>query len=309
MASTAFLQRAYLAYFGRPVDPSGLAAYGPSTNVSEAAVLAAFSASPESQALIGSSFGVTQVNNIYQTLFGRDAEVAGLTYWTTEVGAGRITAAGAAVAILQGAQNADLTAVNNKLAASAAFSAALTTTAQVLGYVGTAAATSARTFLTGITATAATATAVTDAVTSVVTAGNSGTAAGASFALTAGLDNIIGTSSNNSIDASRVFLSGVAYNSLGNSDSVDGGAGTDTLIVQMQEATDITPGSLRNVEIVTLEVMSNNSGNDRILSLANADTAVTTISIDNGAGSAAQLTTVSNVQSALTTINVTNSVA
>jgi hypothetical protein len=41
MATTAFLQKAYLAYFGRPVDATGAVAFANST---EAQVIAAFSA-------------------------------------------------------------------------------------------------------------------------------------------------------------------------------------------------------------------------------------------------------------------------
>ena len=42
MASTTYLQQAYLAYFGRPADVSGLSFYADKT---EAQVVAAFSAS------------------------------------------------------------------------------------------------------------------------------------------------------------------------------------------------------------------------------------------------------------------------
>lgn len=161
MASTQFLQKAYLAYFGRPVDPTGAIAF---QNSSEIDVLNAFYASAESQSLYGTSFGATQVNAIYQMLFGRDAEPAGLSYWLNQVATGALTPAGAALGILNGALNADATAVTNKLAASAAFTAALDTTAEILGYSGNAAAASARAFLQTVTATPATADAVTAAV-------------------------------------------------------------------------------------------------------------------------------------------------
>ena len=51
MATKAFLEQAYLAYFGRPIDPNGVAAF---VNSTETEVENAFWASPESQALYGS---------------------------------------------------------------------------------------------------------------------------------------------------------------------------------------------------------------------------------------------------------------
>ena len=95
MASKAFLQQAYLAYFGRPADVSGLAYYA---DQSEAQVKAAFSASPESQAFFGSMAVAAQINTIYKNLFNRDAEPAGLTYWSQEIGSGRLSLADAAMA-------------------------------------------------------------------------------------------------------------------------------------------------------------------------------------------------------------------
>jgi hypothetical protein len=121
MASNAFLTKAYLAYFGRPVDQTGAIAFGPTSNVSEAAVQNAFFASAESQSLYGATFGIPQVNAVYNMLFNRDAEPAGLAYWVNQVAVGLLTPAGAAIGIMNGALNADKVAVNNKLVSSAAF--------------------------------------------------------------------------------------------------------------------------------------------------------------------------------------------
>ncbi len=134
MATTKFLNQAYLAYFGRPADPSGLAAYASAT---EAQVLAAFSDSAESKALFNSPDTDNHINDIYQNLFNRDAEIDGLNYWRGEINSGRLSLADAAMAILNGAQNEDVTAVANKVAAAEAFTAALDTTLEVLAYVAT----------------------------------------------------------------------------------------------------------------------------------------------------------------------------
>jgi len=182
MASKAFLEKAYLAYFGRPVDPTGLVAFANST---EAEVAAAFSASPESKALFGPTFGAAQINLIYLTLFGRAAETAGIDYWLHQVELGLLTPTGAAMGILAGARNADITAATNKLAASAAFTTSLDTAAEIQGYAGNDAAAAARDFLKTITATMPTATQINAAVQGTVAIGNN--TVGLTFTLTESL--------------------------------------------------------------------------------------------------------------------------
>ena len=121
---------------------------------SEAEVAAAFDASRESQDLYGLSLPL-KINSIYHNLFNRDAEPAGLQYWNTLVATGRISAPAAALEILKGAQGSDAAAVQNKLAASSAFTRALDTQAEVAGYAGMAAALSARAFVAAVDGSAA----------------------------------------------------------------------------------------------------------------------------------------------------------
>lgn len=147
MASQDFLNKAYLAYFGRPVDPVGAYAFKDSTEIE---VYEAFFASPESQRLYGAEFGAEQINSIYQMHFGRDAEPAGLAHWLGMVETGRLTPTGVALAILQGAQGSDKVIIDNKLAASAKFTAALDTLVEADAYVGDAAAQYAREFLQSV---------------------------------------------------------------------------------------------------------------------------------------------------------------
>ena len=115
---------------------------------------AAFDASRESQDLYGLSLPL-KINSIYHNLFNRDAEPAGLQYWNTLVATGRISAPAAALEILKGAQGSDAAAVQNKLAASSAFTRALDTQAEVAGYAGMAAALSARAFVAAVDGSAA----------------------------------------------------------------------------------------------------------------------------------------------------------
>lgn len=111
--------------------------------------------------------------------------------------------------------------------------------------------------------------------------------------LTTGVDNIVGDSSDNIIDGSRVVLAGQVLNSLGNADQIDGGVGSDTLFVQMFEGRDIAPAVLKNVETVSIENMSAFA---RVLNLVNADASVTTIKSANNVSGL----TVKNIQSAVT---------
>lgn len=242
--SATDLNKAYLAYFGRPADFTGKTHFA---TLEQADVIQAFDASAESKALYGDNVA-SKVNAIYNNLFNRDAEPAGLVYWTTLISQGRVTPASAALAILNGAQGTDTTAVTNKLAASEAFVAALNTTPELVGYSGMEAAASARSWLKAVGADAASLTAaiagVDAAVTAAVAVGGGGVP-GATFTLTTGLNTVIGTAGNDTID-------GGTLNSFSAFDSIDGGAGTDTLTILTDAAT--LPGgvTVKNVENINV---------------------------------------------------------
>lgn len=270
MASQEFLTKAYLAYFGRPVDFTGREYWSTKT---EAEVIAGFSASKESQDLYGSEFDAAQVNAIYNNLFNRDAEPAGIQYWLQEVYSGRLTPPEAALGIMGGAANEDRIAVDNKLAASQMFTDGLDTTAEILGYSGADASASARAFLRGISNEPATQEDVDQAVTDAV-AGR--TVVGGTYMLTEGRDAITGTGSDDVFyaDASQVTGSGHVANLLATGDVLDGGAGYDKLIASV--FSEVNNGTLEgiyprttNIEEVHIEALEGNgwwsSGNDALL--------------------------------------------
>lgn len=145
------LAQLYLAYFGRVPDLAGVAYYTTDPTESVHSVAAKFSASSESQALHGPTFGAAQIDAIYQLLFNRSAEAGGLDYWAGEVASGRLSPAMAAYGILIGAQNADASAVANKLAIGNAFYEAMDLPSEVAGYEGAAAASHVRDFLRTVT--------------------------------------------------------------------------------------------------------------------------------------------------------------
>src|SRR5205085_2814152 len=145
-------------------------------------------------ALYGTTFTVATVNAIYQNLFNRDAEPAGLAYWYGVVSSGQLSPAGAALAILQGAKNADAIAIQNKLAAATAFTNALDTTPEILGYAGNPAAAAARTWLHTVDSTTDSLTAALAGVdAAVASVSGIGGVNGQTFTLTTGIDNIVGT--------------------------------------------------------------------------------------------------------------------
>jgi len=260
MASTTYLQQAYLAYFGRPADVSGLSFYASRT---EAQVVAAFSASPESQAFFGSLNTLAQINAIYQNLFNRAAEPAGLVYWAAEINTGRLSLAQASMGILAGAQNDDKLAVTNKLAAATAFTAALDTSAEMIGYQGSAVITSARTYLASVGSTAASLTAATAtaalsaSVATVVAAGTSTASTGSTFTLTTDADELTGTAGDDTFRAP--VDTGDVVTTFSSDDVIDGGDGTDTLTVYLNtDDNDIIAAPLvTDVEI--LEIRASDS--------------------------------------------------
>jgi len=295
------VQKLYVAYFNRPADTLGLnywvsvvAAAGGKTD----AVSAAFASSAEYAATYAGMSTAARVDAIYNNLFGRSAEPAGLAYWGLAIDQGKVTVSAAVTAIAAGAQGTDLVAYNAKVTAATAFTTALDTSAEIVGYSGTAANNAAKTWLSGIrddaTATAATVAAVVNA--SIATVVAAGVASPAPIQLSTRADVINGTAGNDLIDGSRLIAGGTTADTWGNSDSINGGNGTDTLFAQLNAS--IVPASLTNVEVLNVEAQAAVT-----VDLASGDANLTTIRSLN---SAANLLTVSNIQSVPTTFALSN---
>lgn len=261
MAASAYfdtIQKMYIAYFGRPADPIGLEFWANKVDAAAGntdAVINGFAASTESQALFGNKTSAEKINAIYTYLFNRPAEPAGLTYWVQKLDNGEISQAGAMYTILSNAGAGDVDAITNKLAVAKAFTAALDTNAEILGYSGAAAADVARNYLQTVNSTAATKDAALAAVDStianVVNAQQGAT--GQSFALTTGIDNLTGTAGNDTFNA-PVTDGGTPTQTFGGLDSVDGGAGTDTLNIDFGSAVATLPATatIKNIENLTV---------------------------------------------------------
>jgi len=141
-ASETQVQELYIAYFGRPADPAGLAFYADSLDSGATtvdAIAASFATSTEAMAIIELETDA-YLETVYQQAFSRSYNPAeDGTFWADAINNGETTKELAMVQILDGAQGDDKLTVSNKVLASTSFTAALDTPAKVNDYTGDAA--------------------------------------------------------------------------------------------------------------------------------------------------------------------------
>ncbi len=174
------VQALYVAYFGRPADPTGLANFEAalladgaptdvpglsaaySTNAAVKALIDTFGTSKESQTLYGTGDATSFVQKVFQNGLGRAPQAAGLSYWTGQINSSAVTQGQAALSIMAGAllNNTNTTQgaldgqlVNNRITAASYFTAQVAEMSVASAYSGTAAASAARTMLGSVTAT------------------------------------------------------------------------------------------------------------------------------------------------------------
>lgn len=256
--NTDAVQRLYVAYFNRPADPASLAVYEamlPSDQVATQAELQAvaeqyFSPSAEYASRYDGLSNAEIINTMYNNLFGRDAEPAGLLSWTGKLDSGAETFASIALQLSFSAQGTDADAVAAKITAANAFTTEVaSTSASIIGFSGMDAAASSRSWLATVTddATATSAVAgVTTAVSSAVSANPTVGAANETITLTAGVDAGTAFSGGAGDDTYNAGLTAAGGNTLNALDDIDGGIGADTLNATI--ATTATPGGMANVE-------------------------------------------------------------
>jgi hypothetical protein len=155
------VQEIYIGYYQRPADPGGLLYWSAQLDAvggDQSKIIAAFANSPESQALYGNITNATidgVINQIYQNLFGRNADAAGLTFYHNGFVNGTFTAATIMLNILDGAQGLDAVSVENKLTAANRFTQTIDPNLDghdlLATYSGNPDAVEARIFLAGVT--------------------------------------------------------------------------------------------------------------------------------------------------------------
>jgi hypothetical protein len=172
------VQELYVAYFGRPADPTGLtnfenallAAGAPtniqgivnaySSNPALQSLINSFGTSKESQNLYGSGNATTFVTTVFQNVLGRTPQQQGLSFWVDAISSGTLTQGNAALSIMAGALTntsaqglIDAQLVSNRLSIASFFTAQVSSQNAVSFYSGSTAAASARTMLSGVSST------------------------------------------------------------------------------------------------------------------------------------------------------------
>ena len=124
------VQKAYIGYYGRPADPAGLEYWADRLENEEngdlSALIDAFGNSAEYTSRYEGQSNAELVNNLYQQLFNRDAEEEGLNFYVGKLESGEYSLGDIAIVVMNGAQNSDVTALENKLAAANDFTKAVT---------------------------------------------------------------------------------------------------------------------------------------------------------------------------------------
>ena len=290
MATSTWLgsvQTMYVAYFGRPAAPTGRDYYAgllDTAGGNYAALLDDFWNSTESQGLFNQTSTEGKVNAIFNQLFGRDALLDGLTYWTNQINTGKVSLPAAAYTIAYNAAAADTAVLNAKLTAADAFTGALDTTAEVLGYISNASA--GRTFLSTVETDAQAAAAVADIDTTIANVvSGSNTNPGSTFTLTTGVDQgsaFTGGSGNDTFIAASSGTANAA-NTLNSFDVLDGGAGTDVLNITVTANDTNTLGSAQITGIETINVRSAVAGQTATVAASSA-VGATAVNSNAGAG-------------------------
>jgi hypothetical protein len=256
------LQQQYIAYFGRPGDPAGLKYWlSSSSGVSSARDFAdkIYAQDEYKTSTVGTKSTEAQVNQLYKNLFSREADAAGLLYWTGEIEAGNLNLSNVAYDLIWAASNpvagnstqatADSLILSNKVAAATAFTADIeASTSALLAYQPetttpwkTGAAFEAGvTFISGISTSAHTASGVDSSVAAMITANTSAGSAEASKTLkfTTVTDTLTGGSGDDTVNGVlQLAAAADTGTTVSPGDSVAGGTGTDTIAIAVAGTT------------------------------------------------------------------------
>ncbi|MHA4867738.1 DUF4214 domain-containing protein [Duganella sp. PWIR1] len=258
--NTELVQQLYVAYFNRPADVDGLAYYVGVLEASAdpvataAAISADFANATEYKTAYANMSAKQIINTIYHNIFGHEADIPGLNYWADLYSAGSVTLANVVTAVAGGAQGTDAVAYDSKVAAATEFTATIALSAdQQIAYATSPAALAAgQTFLAGVTDAATLATAI-GSVDSIA----GGLVPSVTSALTVGADTIVGKTGNDVFNALTIDAAGANASTLTSFDSVDGGAGNDTLNIYSNNTGAFnkflaTSTTVKNVETINI---------------------------------------------------------
>ena len=147
------VQKLYVAYFSRPADVAGLAYWNNilATNPDGYQMISAnFASSAEYKAMYAGQDNRAVVSTVYEHLFGRPAEAAGVDYWAKMLDQNVITIDNVVTQIAAGAQSTDKVAYDGKVAVAAVFTEHLDLTAEQQAYAKPAGMKVASDYIAGI---------------------------------------------------------------------------------------------------------------------------------------------------------------
>ncbi|WP_312223889.1 beta strand repeat-containing protein [Rhizobium rhizoryzae] len=244
----ASIQGVYVALFGRPADPTGLAYFnGVTNNGANLNAIGNLASTSEYQARFAGQSNTQIITTIYQSLFNRAPEAAGLNFFVDALNKGTLSINNIAIAILDGAQGSDKTLVDKKIAAADLFTKELDTPVEVGNYTGLTAASKGVAYLSAVTATSATPTAATAAA-AVLTLGTDSGVAGVTISLATANDVVAATAANPALKSTAgddTIVGGATYAA---TNIIDAGAGTDKLTASLGANVTVAENGLKNLE-------------------------------------------------------------
>ncbi|MEW7849697.1 DUF4214 domain-containing protein [Massilia aurea] len=142
MANTIDIQQLYVAYFNRPADAAGLTYWSGVLDTNPNAlqdISRAFAASAEYRAEYVGDSNREIVDEVYENLFNRDADAAGLNYWTDLLNRNIVTIDNVVAEISAAAVGNDKIVFDGKVAVAALFTERLDLPNEQAAYAGNAA--------------------------------------------------------------------------------------------------------------------------------------------------------------------------
>lgn len=125
------VQEAYVAYYGRPADPSGLEYWSGRLADEGGAlegIIQSFGVSAEYDERYGHLSNDELIDRIFDQMFDRDPDPAGLGFYLDQLNTGSMTLQTITLNVLDGAQNEDATIIDHKIEVAEVFTQRLAET-------------------------------------------------------------------------------------------------------------------------------------------------------------------------------------